>query len=159
MYTIEPENTWATRFRIEKDGEAIGTIKSNGWSTSYTVHVSDDEVKLSSVKWYSSDLNIVRNDQIVGVTTSVAFSFSPEIQIQYKGKTFRIQGKSMMSRDFVIMLDDGSDGREIGTASKTGAFKTTYHIQLPDFIEPWFVGVIGALLIKQTNAAAATAAS
>lgn len=157
MYIIQPDNSWATRFRIEKDGVVLGTIASSTWSTCYTITLPDEEVKLSTVKWYSSDVNILRNGENVGVTTNITFSFKPEIQIQYMGKLFRIQSRSMMSREYAILLDDGADGRQIGTVSKTGTFKTVYHVELPEFVEPWFVGVITALLIKQAAANAAAA--
>ena len=46
MYTIAPENTWATRYQLHKDEQLLGTIVTSGWMSVYTITLPDDEIVL-----------------------------------------------------------------------------------------------------------------
>jgi len=154
MYTIAPENTWATRYQLHKDEQLLGTIVTSGWMSVYTITLPDDEIVLKNRKWYSLDVNVVRNGELVATATHVIFSYKPEVQIQYNNRLFRVVNTSVWSRDFTIHLDDANGGMQIGTITRSGTFTKNYAIEVPDSVEPWFVGLIGALLIKQSNSQA-----
>jgi hypothetical protein len=159
MYNIQPDNTWATRHRIEKNGTPIGQIRTTGWSGNYVIDLGDELISLKNRKWYSSDMYIYRGDVTIGTATNISFSFKPEIQIEYNDRLFRIKSTDMWSKEYEMLLDHGNDSKVIGKVSRTGTFKVGYIIELPEFVEDWFAGVIAAMIIKKANSNAAASAS
>ncbi len=159
MYNIQPDNTWATRHRIEKNDIPIGQIRTKGWCGNYVIDLGEELISLKNRKWYSSDMYIYRGDATIGTATNISFSFKPEIQIEYNDRLFRIKSTDMWSKEYEILLDHGNDSKVIGKVTRTGTFKIGYIIELPEFVEDWFAGTIAAMILKKAQMNAAAGAS